>query len=150
MEEKWKKKRKNIQQNIGQVKQRKDIKLTQVNREGSFSKQTDHNLVVEDWQLRTHWRTHMRLVLYIASESRQGVVWVCEVSSIFGWCPCISQPSVNHMMLWFTHGVRTLILRASFQFNYSWKESSLHTPKAHRETTTMQIKTVEQFTLKQK
>lgn len=48
MEEKWKKKRKNIQQNIGQVKQRKDIKLTQVNREGSFSKQTDHNLVVED------------------------------------------------------------------------------------------------------
>lgn len=42
------KKRKNIQQNIGRVKQRKDIKLTQVNREGSFGKQTDHNLVVED------------------------------------------------------------------------------------------------------
>lgn len=48
MEEKMEKKRKNIQENIGQIKQRKDIKLTKVNREGSSSKQTDHNLVVED------------------------------------------------------------------------------------------------------
>jgi len=136
-----------LQQNIGQVKQRKDITLTKANREASFSKQTDHNLVVEDWQLRTHRRTHMCLVLYIASGSRQRVVWVCEVSRAFGWCPCISQPSVNHMMMWFACGVRTLVLRASFQFNYSWKEFSLHAPKAHRETTTMQIETVEESTL---
>lgn len=63
-----------MQQKIGQVKQRKDIKLTKVNRGVSVSKQTDHNLLVEDWQLRTNSEAHMHLVLYIASESCQGVV----------------------------------------------------------------------------
>lgn len=45
-----------------QQKQRKNV-----------SKQTDHSLVVEDdWQLRTNWRGHMHLDLYIASESHIG------------------------------------------------------------------------------
>jgi len=61
----------------------------------------------------------MHLDLYIASESRQGVTRVLEVSRVFRWCACIRQPLVNHMMMRFTHGVKTLYLRVSFQFNYS-------------------------------
>lgn len=138
-ENKGKKKREvhqgRLQQKLGRVKQRKDFKPMKVNRGRSVSKQTNHSLVVEDWQLRTNRRAHMHLVLYITSASCQGVTSVLEVSRAFWWWAWIRQSLVNHMMMWFTYGVRTLDLRATFQFNYSWKEASLHTPKAHRDPT---------------